>query len=78
MALRDIAGALRDEEFWRDIGRNTRGIGELGIEFGEGAVGEIGSGLTGLVKLATGSSFEEAGEAMENVQDWAGSWYEPK
>jgi len=78
MALRDIVGALRDEEFWRDIGRNTRGIGELGIEFAEGAVGEIGGGITGLGKLATGSSFEEAGEAMENVQDWAGSFYEPK
>ena len=78
MALRDIAGALRDEEFWRDMGRNTLAMGELGIEFGEGAVGEIGGGITGLGKLATGSSFEEAGEAMENVQDWAGSFYEPK
>jgi hypothetical protein len=78
MALRDIVGALRDEEFWRDMGRNTLAMGELGIEFGEGAVGEIGGGITGLAKLATGSSFEEAGEAMENVQDWAGSWYEPK
>ena len=78
MALRDIVGALRDEEFWRDIARNTRAMGELGIEFGEGAVGEIGGGVTALGKLATGSSFEEAGETMENVQDWAGSFYEPK
>ena len=34
MALRDIVGALRDKEFWRDMGRNTRAMGELGIEFG--------------------------------------------
>jgi hypothetical protein len=78
MALRDIVGALRDEEFWRDIARNTRAMGELGIEFGEGAVGEVAGGITGLGKLATGSSFKEAGETMENVQDWAGSFYEPK
>ena len=78
MALRDIVGALRDKEFWRDMGRNTRAMGELGIEFGEGAVGEIGGGVTALGKLATGSSFKEAGETMENVQDWAGSLYEPK
>ena len=78
MALRDIVGALRDKEFWLDMGRNTRGIGGVGIELGKGAIGEVAGGITGLGKLATGSSFEEAGEAMGNVQDWAGSLYEPK
>ncbi len=78
MALKNIVGALRDEEFWRDMGRNTLGIGGVGIEFGKGAIGEVAGGITGLGKLATGSSFEEAGKTMENVQDWVGSWYEPK
>jgi hypothetical protein len=77
MALRDIVGALRDEEFWRDIARNTRGIGGVGAEIGTSAIGEVAGGITGLGKLATGSSFEEAGKTMENVQDWAGSLYEP-